>query len=147
MMKNIITFDESLKREMLEIFDFAVDNAGYIVEAKDPSVRAITPDGEDIHLTEWAGLMPAPGGGLIFVKNDLPSMIKALDRLKWKWAGVPPNYLVVRVRVSEIESEQLDPDSTKVMMPAWTEDAAVTLLKEFTRDDDPNRYLIYQLRG
>lgn len=81
-MKNVITFESSLKKEMLGIFGFTTDEYGYIVEKDTPDQKAMTPDGQSIHIDEWAGLMAAPGGGLIFIRSDLVSLIEFSDRIR-----------------------------------------------------------------
>lgn len=77
--EGIITFDANLKSEILSCFGKTVDDSGYIVERDDPSQRVLTPDGEDITLDEFAGIRK---GSEIFIKADLPSLIKLLDTLE-----------------------------------------------------------------
>ena len=74
-----ITFEEPAKKEILSFFDKTLDNEGYIVEKDDPTQRVITPDGEEIRLEEFAGIK---GGGKIFIKSDLPSLISLSDKLE-----------------------------------------------------------------
>jgi hypothetical protein len=77
--EGVITFDADLKLEMLSCFDKTVDDSGYIVERDDPSQRVLTPDGENVALDEFAGIRK---GSEIFIKADLPSLIKLLDTLE-----------------------------------------------------------------
>jgi hypothetical protein len=67
---------KSAKMDILKMFGMAVDSEGFIVE-QGTDHRVLTPGGEEIHINKWAGLMPMPDGGFVFVKNDLPSL-KAL---------------------------------------------------------------------
>jgi len=78
-----ITFDKSAKEQMLDIFDKAVDSEGYIVEKGDMKQRVLMPNGEHIHIDEWAGVRPARNG-VAFIKTDLPSLIELLDFMKRK---------------------------------------------------------------
>lgn len=80
--KCVITFDENAKEQMLDIFNKAVDREGYIVEKSDINQRVLTPDGEPIHVDEWAGVRRGEHGGLIFFKNDLISLIELSDIIK-----------------------------------------------------------------
>jgi len=77
--EGIITFDASLKSEILSCFGKTVDDSGYIVERDDPSQRVLTPNGEDVTLDEFAGIRK---GSEIFIKADLPSLIELLDMLE-----------------------------------------------------------------
>jgi hypothetical protein len=79
MMKNIITFEASARKEILSYFDKTVDAEGYIVEKDDPSLKVITPDGDDITLNEFAGLRK---GSEIFIKSDLTSLMAFFDSIK-----------------------------------------------------------------
>lgn len=76
--EGLITFDTSLKNEILSCFGKTIDQEGYIVEADNPSERVITPDGEYITLDEFAGIRK---GSEIFIKSDLPSLIELMDKL------------------------------------------------------------------
>ena len=74
----LITFEESAKEEILDIFDKAVDEDGFIVEkgdTDDAKVRVKDSNGEDVRLEEFAGI----GRGGVLIKSDLPSLIRALD--------------------------------------------------------------------
>lgn len=77
MERNVITFDESLKKEILDIFDKTVDDEGYIIE-KDTKERVLSPDGEEIELEKFAGITK---GSEIFIKSDIFSLIDLTDRL------------------------------------------------------------------
>lgn len=73
-----ITFDDSAKRFILSAFGKQVDAEGYIVENDDPKQRVLTPDGEEVLESEFGGVCK---GSLIFVKNDIVSVIRLMDRL------------------------------------------------------------------
>ena len=73
-----ITFESSLKEEMLSCFDKTIDNEGYIVEKDTPTMRVITPDGNPLTLEEFAGIRK---GSEIYIRSDLPSLIELLDVL------------------------------------------------------------------
>ena len=74
----VITFDASLKSEMISCFGKTIDDEGYIVEIDDPAQRVLTPNGEEIVVEEFAGIRK---GSEIFIKSDLPSLIELLDIL------------------------------------------------------------------
>lgn len=72
-----ITFEESAKEVILSFFNMTIDSEGFIIE-KETGQRAITPEGEEIRLEEFAGI----GKGGVFIKSDLPSLINSLDKLE-----------------------------------------------------------------
>lgn len=72
MAKVIVTFDEAFKKDVLEMFDKAVDDDNFIVEASNPTQKVLTPNGEDIRLKEFVGIKK---GSEIFIKGDLISLI------------------------------------------------------------------------
>lgn len=74
----VVTFDSSLKKEILSIFGKDVDDNDYIVEKDNPEEQALTPDGEPITIHEFAGLTK---GSLRFVKSDLVSLLQFADNL------------------------------------------------------------------
>ena len=78
-MPNTITFDKEARLELLKAFDMTVDGDGYIVESKDPQKHVLTPDGDQVKVSELAGIK---NGSLLFFKSDLPSLIDLADRLK-----------------------------------------------------------------
>jgi hypothetical protein len=77
--KFCITFDESAKLEILEAFDRTIDEKRYVVEKDNPHQRVRTQDGEEITIDDFAGIMK---GSLVFIKKDLPSLIRVLDKFK-----------------------------------------------------------------
>lgn len=72
MTKVTVTFDEAFKKDVLEMFDKAVDDDNFIVEASNPAQKVLTPNGEDIRLKEFVGIKK---GSEIFIKGDLISLI------------------------------------------------------------------------
>lgn len=77
MNKITVTFDKSLKREILEIFDKTTNEEGMIVEKSNTSQKVITPDGEEIQFGEFAGVAK---GSEVFIKSDLVSLIRFSER-------------------------------------------------------------------
>lgn len=73
-----ITFDESAKRDILELFGKTTDDEGYVIEKDDPSTRVLTPDGEEIHIDKFAGITK---GSLAFVRSDLMSLMYLSDKM------------------------------------------------------------------
>jgi len=75
-----ITFDESLKEDMLFIFGIVIDDEGYLVENKQPNNRVLV-DGRPILLSEFAGVMSKDGKPVI-LRNDIGSLIELVDKPK-----------------------------------------------------------------
>ena len=73
-----ITFDPKSKELILNAFNKTIDAEGYIVEKDKPSQRVLTPDGEEIRLEEWAGILK---GSQLFIKNDIFSLVKYADKI------------------------------------------------------------------
>lgn len=76
---NIITFDQSAKNHILDLFDAAVDDDGYLVEKNDSTHRIMSPDGVEISSDKFAGVKP---GSIQFLRSDLPSLLALYDRLQ-----------------------------------------------------------------
>jgi len=76
MEKEIITFDSSVKKEILAIFDKDIDKEGYIIE-KPSGDRVISPDGDEVKLEDFAGISK---GSEVFIKSDITSLIKYSKR-------------------------------------------------------------------
>ena len=77
--KGVITFDESTKEEILSCFGKTIDKEGYIVERDNPEQRVTTPEGDFVPIQEFAGIRK---GSEIYLKSDLPSLIKLLDVIR-----------------------------------------------------------------
>ena len=77
--EGVITFDASAKQEILSWFGKTLDAENYIVEVEDPSQRVVTTDGQEIKITEFAGIVK---GSERYIKSDLPSLIEFLDTLE-----------------------------------------------------------------
>lgn len=75
----IFTFDETTKREILEVFGFDVSEDGYIVEQGNPTQKLLSPNGDPVRFQKFAGIQH---GSLRFFESDLPSLIDVADRLK-----------------------------------------------------------------
>lgn len=76
---NTITFDASVKSEILALFDKEIDQQGFIVEKGNPSQRVHTPDGDEILSSDFAGIFK---GSEILVKSDIVSLLELADHLK-----------------------------------------------------------------
>lgn len=74
----IITFDSSASKEILELLDKTIDSKSYIVEKSNPTQRVLASDGEPLRIKEFAGLMK---GSEIFIKSDITSLIKLADKI------------------------------------------------------------------
>jgi len=79
-MRKVITFDKNLSRDILDIFDKAVNEEGIIVEKLDPFQKVLTKEGDEVSLDEFGGLSK---GSLVFIKSDIVSLIDfSKDRRK-----------------------------------------------------------------
>lgn len=78
-MKNkIITFDKSLKKNILQYFGYTTNDTGEIVEIENYDNKALTSEGDILTLEEFAGIQK---GSLLFIKSDIISLIKLADKL------------------------------------------------------------------
>lgn len=69
-------FDDVTREFVLAMFDKAIDDEGYIIEA-DTQNRVMSPDGNEVHQEDFAGVAP---GSEIILTNDLPSLLQYADR-------------------------------------------------------------------
>ena len=74
-----VTFTEESKSDILELFGKTLDDEGYIVEIENLNQRVLTPKGEEIHISEWAGVMK---GSEAFVKSDTFSLIEIAKKIE-----------------------------------------------------------------
>ena len=74
-----LTFDESAKKDILELFGKTTDADGFIVELGKPIQKVLTPKGEEIHIEEWAGIVK---GSEEFIKSDAFSLIELAKKLE-----------------------------------------------------------------
>lgn len=77
--KNIITFNSILKRYILDIFNKDVDDRGMVVEKNNPLKKVFTPDGEELEISQFAGIKK---GSEIYLKSDIFSLINLYDSIK-----------------------------------------------------------------
>jgi hypothetical protein len=70
-----ISFDDSSKEFVLGILGKSIDSEGYIIES-DTGNRVLYQDGEPIHSDDFGGVRK---GSEIFFKNDLPSVLNAIQ--------------------------------------------------------------------
>ena len=78
MIDNSITFQPEARNYVLNLLGKAVDEEGYVIE-KDSRERVVTPDGDEVQVSEFAGVHK---GSMVFVKKDLASVLQMADRLK-----------------------------------------------------------------
>ena len=67
-----IAFDDKSKNIILQLFNKAIDEQGYIFDIK-TGVRVLTPQGEEVLGRDFAGIRK---GSEIFITKDLPSLIQ-----------------------------------------------------------------------
>lgn len=68
-----ITFDSSVKKDILDFLDKTVNKEGFIVEKQNPEQKVLTFDGQEISLEEFGGVKR---GSEVFIKNDLVSLMR-----------------------------------------------------------------------
>lgn len=68
-----LTFDSSLKEEILGFFDKKINEDGIIVEKLDPSQQVLSTDGQEVKIEEFGGVKK---GSEVFIKNDLISLMR-----------------------------------------------------------------------
>ena len=71
--KSILTFDESIKEEVLNAFDKSIDDDGFIVEKRDTDQRVLSEDGQEVNIKEFGGMKK---GSEVFIKKDLISLMR-----------------------------------------------------------------------
>ena len=71
--KPILTFDESIKEDILDIFDKSIDGEGFIVEKSDSNQRVLSEDGQEVNIKEFGGIKK---GSEVFIKKDLISLMR-----------------------------------------------------------------------
>ena len=71
--KSVLTFDESVKEEILDLFDKSVDSEGFIVEKDNPQQRVLSKDGQEVNIKEFGGIKK---GSEVFIKKDLVSLMR-----------------------------------------------------------------------
>lgn len=73
-----VTFDQSARNFVLEAFGKTVKD-GFVVEKSQPSLKVLTPRGEEIPVKEFAGIRK---GSAVFVKSDIVSLIEAAKAIE-----------------------------------------------------------------
>ncbi len=74
-----LTFDVQAKADLLDLFGKGIDSEGFIVEKGHPEQRVLTPNGEELHIKEWAGVMR---GSESFIKGDANTLVELAKKLK-----------------------------------------------------------------
>ncbi|MCK4730279.1 MAG: hypothetical protein KAT28_03085 [Candidatus Aenigmarchaeota archaeon] len=68
-----ITFDKSVKKDILALLGKDINEDNLIVEKTDLEQKVLTFEGEEISLEEFGGIQK---GSEVFIKNNLVSLIK-----------------------------------------------------------------------
>jgi hypothetical protein len=76
--KCALFFESSAKKFILSAFGKTVDQEKFIVEQTDANQRVLTPTGEEIRLSQFAGIRK---GSEIYIKSDIASLIEASEHL------------------------------------------------------------------
>jgi hypothetical protein len=71
--KAILTFDDSFKEEILDVFGKSVDSDGFIVEQDNVTQRVRSEDGQEVNINEFGGIKK---GSEVFIKKDLVSLMR-----------------------------------------------------------------------
>ncbi len=72
-----LTFDKSVKEDILDLLDKAVDKEGMIVEKSTPNQRVLTFDSQEISFTEFGGVKR---GSEVFISDNLVSLMRFIKR-------------------------------------------------------------------
>lgn len=73
MEKISLTFDDSVKEDMLDVFEKKLDSEGFIVEKDNPKQRVLSEDGQEVNISEFGGLKK---GSEVFIKKDMISLLR-----------------------------------------------------------------------
>jgi len=73
-----ISFDDSLVPNVIGAFGNKMDKEKYLVD-KNSAQRVLSPDGDYIHISEFAGITK---GSRVYIKSDIPSLIDFVDKRK-----------------------------------------------------------------
>jgi len=73
-----LSFDEDVKEDILDLYGKTVDDEGFIVEKESLKQRVLTPKGEEIHISEWAGIIK---GSEAFIKSDAFSLMELAKKI------------------------------------------------------------------
>ena len=76
-----VTFDKSASIFILDAFRKTVNKDGIIVDKYDPFKKVLTPNGEEISLEDFAGVINI-NGVPVFLKSNIISLIEAAGILK-----------------------------------------------------------------
>ena len=74
-----ITFDASAKDFILDAFGKKISPEGFVVEKKCNDQKVVTPRGEDIKESEFAGVRK---GSIVLLKSNIVSLIEAAESIK-----------------------------------------------------------------
>jgi hypothetical protein len=82
MTDGIITFDEASREFIIRTLGKDIDPSGFIVERDCYNTKVMTPEGECIKAHELACIKKDPSSDkIIFIKNDIVSLIKLSDEV------------------------------------------------------------------
>ena len=73
-----LVFDESTKKDILDLYGKTTDEEGFIVEKENLKQRVLTPKGEEILIDEWAGIIK---GSEEFIKSDAFSLMELAKKI------------------------------------------------------------------
>jgi hypothetical protein len=73
-----ITFDEGVKKFVLNSFDKEVTSDGFVVEKENTEQKVITPDGDELTEQNFAGIKK---GSEVYIKSDIVSLVRLASEL------------------------------------------------------------------
>ena len=73
-----ITFDESTRAFILNAFGKTISDEGFVVEKASPDKKVVTPRGEEIKASEFAGVRK---GSAVFLKSNIVSLVEAAEAM------------------------------------------------------------------
>ena len=74
-MNKIISFEKEATCDILNLFDKAVDENGYLVEKVNLKQKVLDREGEEIHINNFAGITKEKGK-MVFFKTDIFSLMQ-----------------------------------------------------------------------
>lgn len=74
-----VSFSDDAKEDILALYGKKIDGEGFLVESENTQQRVLTKGGEEIHITEWAGIVK---GSEEFIKSDTFSLMQLARKLE-----------------------------------------------------------------
>lgn len=76
-----MSFDETAAEWVLNCFGKEVNDRGFVVD-KDTKEKVLTPDGKEIPIEDFAGVVKGDDGSTLFIKDNFASIVEYVKRKK-----------------------------------------------------------------